>query len=88
VQEDTQVELDRKRNGLFALQLLVTLVTMAFSLVSMVSGIFGMNLYADLGQPSSQAFLVTTFVSLGCATTMTVLIVFYLRSQHMLFLGS
>lgn len=38
---DTQQELGRKRNSLFALQILVNTVTMGFSFVSMVGAIFG-----------------------------------------------
>jgi Mg2+ and Co2+ transporter CorA len=87
-QEDTQEELDRKRNALFALQLLVTLVTMAFSFVSMVGGIFGMNLWANIGQPGPGAFTITTLGSTGLALGVTIVIVFYLRSRRMLYVGS
>lgn len=38
---DTQQDLGKKRNALFALQILVNTVTMGFSFVAMVGAIFG-----------------------------------------------
>lgn len=38
---DTQQDLGKKRNSLFAFQILVNTVTMGFSFVAMVAGIFG-----------------------------------------------
>lgn len=87
MQEDTQEELDRKRNALFALQLLITIVTMAFSFVSMVAGIFGMNLWDGIGQPGATAFNITTLGSSGVALAVTILLIVYLRSRRMLFMG-
>ena len=88
MQEDTQEELDRKRNALFALQLLITIVTMAFSFVSMVAGLFGMNLWENMGQPGPMAFIVCTLGSFGLAMVVTALLVVYLRTQRMLFMGA
>lgn len=88
VQEDTLEELDRKRNQLFALQLLITIVTMGFSFVSMVSGVFGMNLWNSIGQDSPVAFTVATLGPAFMAFAGTVAMVVYLRSRRMLFVGA
>lgn len=87
MQEDTLEDLDRKRNALFALQLLITIVTMGFSFVSMVSGIFGMNLWNGIGQDSAMAFSVATLGPAMLAFMGTVAMVVYLRSRRMLFMG-
>lgn len=86
-QEDTQEDLDRKRNALFALQLIITIVTMAFAFVSMIGGIFGMNL--TNGHESSHSwFNVVTGLSCGFAVLTFLLLVLYLRRNRMLFLGA
>ena len=87
MQEDTQVELDRKRNALFGLQLLITIVTMGFSFVSMVGGIFGMNLWDGMGQSSANWFVAVSVASCGVATIVTLLLVVYLRTHRMLFMS-
>jgi Mg2+ and Co2+ transporter CorA len=87
VQEDMQEDLDRKRNALFALTLLITIITMAFASVSMITGIFGMNLNS-YHQQSANWFVIVTSLSTGIAG-FTVLILFaVLRQNRMLFLGS
>lgn len=87
VQEDTQVDLDRKRNALFALQLLITIVTMGLSLVSMVSGLFGMNLWDHMGQQSHFWFTFVCGASMGISAVLVFSLILFLRSQRMLFVG-
>ena len=82
------MELDRKRNALFALQLLITIVTMGFSLVSMISGLFGMNLWDGLSRDSPGFFIGVVVSTSGFATLTTVAIMVYLKQQRMLFLGT
>jgi hypothetical protein len=85
LQEDTQVELDKKRNALFALQLLITTVTMGFSFVAMVAGIFGMNLHNGYEENRS-VFLGVTGLSCGLALAVVVSLMAALRYNGMLFL--
>jgi Mg2+ and Co2+ transporter CorA len=87
VQEDMQEDLDRKRNALFALNLLITILTMAFAFVSMISGIFGMNLNF-YHQRSANWFAVVTSLSTGIAGFIVLILVIVLRQNRMLFLGS
>jgi Mg2+ and Co2+ transporter CorA len=86
-QEDTLEELNRKRNSLFALQLLITIITMAFSFVAMVSGIFGMNLRN--GHENDQSwFKVVTAASLGGASVVVAMLIVYLHNNRMVLVGA
>lgn len=85
-QADANYELDRRRNQLFAIQLMITIITMGFSFVSMISGIFGMNLPSDVFEKTGY-FEPTVYISAGTALGTTCLLVLYLRRQRMLFLG-
>ena len=87
VQEDTLEELDRKRNALFALQLLITIVTMGISFVAMVGGIFGMNLWDNMGNEDPGYFILAAMLPVGIAIAITIVLTAYLRWKRMLFLG-
>ena len=81
-----QVDLDKKRNALFAGQLLITLITAGFGFIAMIAGIFGMNL--DSGVETARGwFLGVTVLSTGLATSVTISLVAFLRYHKMLFLG-
>jgi Mg2+ and Co2+ transporter CorA len=86
-QADANYELDRRRNQLFAIQLIITIVTMAFSAVSCISGIFGMNLKSSVFDKQGW-FLPTVFSASGLAFGTSALLLGYLRKRSMLFLGS
>ena len=81
-----QVDLDKKRNALFAGQLLITLITAGFSFIAMVAGIFGMNLNSGV-ETANGWFLGVTVLSAGLAVSVTVGLVAFLRYHRMLFLG-
>lgn len=81
------MDLDRRRNALFALQLQITIVTMGFSLVSMVSGLFGMNLWENMGQPTHKWFTFVCGLSVGFAAILVAALIVYLRAHQMLFVG-
>jgi hypothetical protein len=59
---DTQQDLGRKRNTLFALQILVNTATASFAFVSMVGAIFGVSYYS---QRISRAAVLLAF---SCST--------------------
>ncbi len=56
------IDLDSRRNQLVALDLLVTSITLMFSLVTAVAGVFGMNL-KNSWEDSNGAFLGVTVLS-------------------------
>ena len=77
---------DRRRNELFAIQLIITIVSMAFGFVAMVGGIFGMNLDSRV-QEKAGWFNWVTFLSCFSAALVTIVLLAYLRWNRMLFLG-
>lgn len=85
-QAHIQVDLDRKRNALFALQLVATIVTMCVSFVAMIAGLFGMNLNSGV-ESAGGWFWGVTAVSVGFASSVATFLIVYLRQNRMLFLG-
>lgn len=80
------MDLDKKRNALFAGQLLITLITASFSFIAMVAGIFGMNLSSGV-ETANGWFLGVTLLSTGLAASVTISLVTFLKFHRMLFMG-
>lgn len=72
---------------LVALELLVNSVTMAFALVSMIAGIFGMNL-ATGWESSTVAFWTVCALSCVLGLFICVAVVLYARAKRLLFISS
>jgi Mg2+ and Co2+ transporter CorA len=68
------------------MQLVITIITMAFSFVAMVGGIFGMNLHSGL-EESYVWFWGVTGGALGFGFAAVVSLITFLRYHSMLFVG-
>eukprot|EP00884_Botryococcus_braunii_P017222 jgi/Botrbrau1/4183/Bobra.0192s0043.1 len=88
--EDTEdlinIELDHRRNQLVAFNLLVTILSACFGFVAMVGGIFGMNLAPMPVESTVAGFYAATFGGLFAASILLVSLVFYARSNGLLFI--
>ncbi|GMH39163.1 hypothetical protein BSKO_07061 [Bryopsis sp. KO-2023] len=79
------IDLDHRRNELHALEVLVTSITLMFAFVSMVAGVFGMNLRTGL-ENELNAFVWVTIVSVIVAVTLFVGLLYYVRSRRLMFI--
>ncbi|KAK9832888.1 hypothetical protein WJX74_000837 [Apatococcus lobatus] len=77
------IELDSQRNQLIRIDLLLTAATFCASIISVVTGIFGMNLN-NSHEDSYPAFIATASVSSGGAVVLFILIVLYCRHKKLL----
>ena len=74
------IDLDHRRNELHALEILVVSITLMFSLVSMVAGIFGMNLMSAW-RTVQAAFITVIIISACFAILLFTMILAYIRSR-------
>lgn len=79
------IDLDHRRNELHALEILVVSITLMFSLVSMVAGVFGMNLMSGL-EDSQAAFITVIIISALFAILLFTMILAYIRSRGLMFI--
>ncbi|KAK9867744.1 hypothetical protein WJX84_007910 [Apatococcus fuscideae] len=77
------IELDSQRNQLIRIDLLLTAATFCASIISVVTGIFGMNLN-NTHEDSYTAFIATSAITSGGAVVVFISIVMYCRHKKLL----
>ncbi len=84
------IDLDRRRNELVALNLVVNCIMLMFALVSAVTGAFGMNLAGWMTvlsvETSRRSFLAAILVSCCASVVLFVSIMSYARYKRLLFI--
>eukprot|EP00191_Tetraselmis_sp_GSL018_P021957 CAMPEP_0177621368 /NCGR_PEP_ID=MMETSP0419_2-20121207/27546_1 /TAXON_ID=582737 /ORGANISM="Tetraselmis sp., Strain GSL018" /LENGTH=644 /DNA_ID=CAMNT_0019121277 /DNA_START=295 /DNA_END=2232 /DNA_ORIENTATION=+ len=80
------IELDSRRNELVALEVILTTLTLIFSIISSVGGIFGMNLKSGI-EEDEHAFYIVTGLSILVAISAFVAIIIYCRQKRLMFMG-
>lgn len=75
------IDLDRRRNELHGLEVLLTAITLSFAFVSMIAGIFGMNLQSGW-ESRRNGFIIVTWLSIGAGGFIFLLLVVFLRFRR------
>lgn len=83
MQDYINIELDSHRNQLIQLELLLTTGMFALAIITVIAGIFGMNLANNLTD-SFTAFLVVTIGSCVAAVIVFVAIVMFCRYKKLM----
>ncbi|KAK9792989.1 hypothetical protein WJX73_010706 [Symbiochloris irregularis] len=84
-EDQLNIELDHRRNELVALDLIITAFMAMFAFVSMIGGVFGMNMKNGF-EESQVAFWSTTGVTLALASALMMAIVVFARQKRLLFI--
>mmetsp|Transcript_13639 Transcript_13639/g.34420 ORF Transcript_13639/g.34420 Transcript_13639/m.34420 type:complete len:345 (-) Transcript_13639:346-1380(-) len=80
------IELDSRRNELVALEVILTTLTLVFSIISAVGGVFGMNLKSGI-EEDPYAFYIVTALSIAAAVSAFLAIIIYCRQKRLMFMG-
>eukprot|EP00891_Asterochloris_glomerata_P007768 jgi/Astpho2/7768/Aster-06062 len=80
-----EIELDHRRNELVALDLVVTAVAGSFAFISMIGGVYGMNLKNTM-EESHAAFVWVTCISGVIAVFLFATVMLYARWKRLMFI--
>eukprot|EP00891_Asterochloris_glomerata_P003934 jgi/Astpho2/3934/fgenesh1_pg.00063_%23_10_t len=81
-----EIDLDHRRNELVAFDLVMTMVTVAFALVSAMSGLMGMNLYFAVTTFPLWSWWIATGISLTAGILLLSAFVYHARKRRLLFI--
>jgi magnesium transporter len=70
----------------FLMQVILTTLTLVFSIISAVGGVFGMNLKSGI-EEDEYAFYIVTTLSIVAAVGAFLAIIIYCRQKRLMFMG-